>query len=86
MFEGFLEELKKAQAKQDVFKKNPDSPEAKAHAKRAGLSMLGLGVLLLFAAVAEWLYLDMVHYLLPIAGVVFMAFGLHSVVTGKMKR
>jgi len=86
MFEKFLEELKKAQVKQDEFKKNPNSAEAKAHVKKAGAAMTVIGVLLLLAGAAEWIYLDMIHFFLPVGGVVLLGFGVHLMITGKMKR
>jgi hypothetical protein len=86
MLEKFKEELQKAHRKNEAHKAQPNSPEAKASARKGGAAMLVIGLICLLAAYLEWNYSDGVHIFFPVAGVVLIGFGLHIALTGKMRR
>lgn len=74
----------KEKAKQDaLFKADPASPEAKAHARRGGLIFMGLGFVTLFINVLSWHFADSVLVFLLAANLTFFGLAFWMLLTGK---
>lgn len=86
IFKKFKDEMNKALKKQEIYKTHPNSPEAKAMARKGGVALLVFGFIFLLTSYLEWTYASKVHIIFPVSGVVFVLFGVITVVKGKMIR
>lgn len=81
------DELKKAsdwaKRDQEEFDRNPDSPQAKRTARRAGIALLVVGLVLAGINYATWIFNGSVFVILVAAAVTFLGLGVYLMIVGK---